>query len=231
MRFSLLVPSRYRPERLAAMVTSAAVTISGDNDVEACIYLDDDDPALDWYRQVLAGLLMPVHVVVGPRIVLGETWNKAAERSTGDVVMLAADDLRFRTDGWDRLVADAVDGAPDGIALVYGRDGIADERMATHPFLTRRWVDAVGRVTAPHFPVDYVDLWLHDVARMVGRARYLPELYVEHMHCSVGKAEVDACTTERLARAVGADLPGLYASTLHEREAEAGRLRAAMARR
>ena len=172
---------------------------------------------------------LPTRFVVGERCTLSDAWNRAAVEADGDVLMLAADDIRFRTPTWDILVEGSLGGLfPDGIGLVYGRDGHADRRMATMPFVTSRWVEVVGRFTAPYFVADYCDLWLHDVAERVGRAVFLPGLLIEHMHPSFGKGEWDVTHEERLERARRADLPTLWESTEWERASEAERLLAAI---
>ena len=159
---SLCCPTRYRPDGFAAMVESAYMMSAFPDQVEVVAYIDTDDPRLGDYWS--ASHQVSVEFVTGPRCTLSETWNRAAEVARGDVLMVCADDIRFRSVGWDSQVADTAGAFPDGIVLVYGRDGHADERMATHPFVTRRWVDVVGRFTAPYFQADYVDLWLHEVA-------------------------------------------------------------------
>jgi hypothetical protein len=224
---SLVCPTRGRPAKFASMVATAHRTASYDLRVEVVAYLDDDDPTAARYRAF--DYPLPTKLVVGERCTLTDAWNRAAERASGDVWMLAADDLRFRTPDWNVIVEGALRGAyPDGIGLAYGRDGHADERMATHPFVTRRWVEVVGRFTPPHFVADYVDLWLHDVAQRVDRCLYLPGLLVEHMHPAFGKGEWDDTHAERLERAAGANLPQLWDELEPERAAEAERLKAAM---
>lgn len=226
---SLVCPTRGRPDRFAEMVESAHTTAASPNRVQVVAYLDDDDPELGAYRNTDHPLT--VALLVGDRCVLSDAWNRAAQIANGSVLMLAADDLRFRSNGWDHAVEDCAESFPDGIALMYGRDGHADERMATHPFVTSRWVDTVGRFTAPYFVADYVDLWLHDVAKRVGRAVYLPQLLIEHMHPSFGKGEWDRTHEERIARAKVAGLPAVWNDTEDERRDEAAALLAVMERR
>lgn len=223
---SLVCPTRYRPDGFAAMVESAYMTVEDADRVQVVAYIDDDDPRLGDYRNTDHQLV--VALVVGERCTLSDAWNRAAAVAGGDVLMLCADDLRFRSLAWDALVADTAATFPDGIALMYGRDGHADERMATHPFVTSRWVDTVGRFTAPYFAADYVDLWLHDVAKRIGRAVYLPEVLVEHMHPSYGKGQWDDNHRERLERARAANLPQVWDDTEDERRQEAERLLAVM---
>lgn len=219
---SLVCPTRGRPDAFRTMISSAAIMAAHPENVEVVAYIDDDDPALAGYASATYSL--PVEQIVGPRCVLSDAWNRAGQWARGDVWMMAADDIRFISPGWDDIVTDAFAWYPDGIALVYGRDGHADERMATHPFVTRRWVDVVGRFTAPYFPADYCDLWLHDVAKRVDRAAYAPQLLIEHLHPSFGLGEWDQTHRERMERAEGAGLPAVWESTEDERAGEAARL-------
>ncbi len=229
---SLVCPSRYRPSQLLAMARSAYETATDPSAVELSVYVDDDDNVAAYQGALWVALLSSGRIrrhpllTVGPRCTLSDAWNRAAEKATGDVLMLCADDLAFRTPGWDVAVRAAFDSYPDRIALVYGRDGVSDR--PTHPFISRQWYEAVGRMTTPDFPADYADTWLADVADLVGRRHFLPDVLIEHMHYSVGKSERDACHDERLARAEGADLPLRYAEMWSERGREADALRVVM---
>lgn len=224
---SLVCPSRGRPAAFAAMVASALGRAADPDCVQVVAYLDDDDPELAEYRtEDVAGRMT---LLTGERCTLSDAWDRAAAEAKGDVLMLAADDLRFRTPGWDTIVFGCMAGLfPDGLGVVYGRDGHADKRMATHPFVSRRWVETVGRFTPPYFCADYVDLWLHDVASRAGRLAFLPGLLVEHLHPSYGKGAWDRTHEERLARAKDADLPALWGSLEAERAAEAEKVKAAI---
>lgn len=228
---SLLCPTRGRPGAFGAMIRSAAVTAAHPEDIEVVAYVDEDDPALGGYATAWQAGDYDINLlaqVIGPRCVLSDAWNRAGDWANGDIWMMAADDLRFVSLGWDDMVTDAFAQHPDGIALVYGRDGHADERMATHPFVTRRWVDIVGRFTAPYFAADYCDLWLHEVAKRINRATYTPQLLISHLHPSFGLGEWDGTHRERMERAREVDLPAMWKSTEGERVDEAVRLLTAM---
>lgn len=220
---SILVPSRGRPDQLARMIDSARATAAGP--VEVVARLDDDDPALQQYEEKLIGR---ASMIVGPRTVLSIYWNECWERAAGPVFHHAGDDLIYRTDGWDRLVLDAFAACEDRIVFVYGRDGYQDERLGTHGFLHQRWTDAVGYFVPPHFSSDFNDVWITEVARKIGRARYLPEMFIEHMHPVAGKGEWDLTHRERLARHKQDRPQLLYRRLAQKRERDARKLRAAM---
>lgn len=191
---SLLVPSRGRPEAFGVMCQSALFWADRRDDIEIVLRQDEDSPYLldsgdDW--------LVPL---IGPRHPLSSLWNDCADAASGDILMQCADDIRFRTPGWDTLVIEAFDQYPDRIAYIYGRDGIADQRMATHGFMHRRWYETLGYFTWPHFTSDYGDLWNHTIAQRLDRLHYLPDLFTEHLHPSVGKGEWDLTHQERVER-------------------------------
>lgn len=225
---SLLVPSRGRPEQLAAMWVTALETAHRPDDLELVARVDDDDPARDAYVEPFLGMVTLAAIYSGPRMLLSECWNECHRHAHGDLFMHAADDIRFRTPGWDTAVHAAFDRWPDRIAFVHGRDGIHDQALGTHGFLSAEWVAAVGYFVPPLFSSDYNDTWLNEVADTIGRRVYLPEVYTEHLHPLVGKGAIDATHEERMARAAADDVAAIWEQTGWQRQRDADRLRTAM---
>lgn len=221
---SVLCPTRNRPDSVRELIGTALETADGP--IEIIFYLDLDDPSADKVRAMLAG--GDLRAVAGDRIVLSQCWNECAAVARGEILMQCGDDIRFRTPGWDSEVRAIFDRIPDRIALVHGRDGHQDHRLATHGFLHRRWVDTVGYFVPPIFASDYNDQWLTEVADMLGRRVYLPGVYTEHMHPAAGKGEWDRTHQERLVRHRRDNVDALYAGTASLRTRDAGLLRAVM---
>lgn len=215
---SILCPTRGRPGNVRRLVQSAEQTASGP--VEFVFYCDNDDHVS---QEVCAELGT---VIIGPRIVLSQMWNRCYEQATGDVFMHCGDDIVFRTPDWDGMVLRTFERYPDRIALVHGRDGIHDQNLATHGFLHRAWVDAAGYFVPPYFSSDYNDTWNTEVADRLGRRVYLAEMYTEHMHFINGKAELDVTHQERLARHERDNPAGLYEKHAAERATQVTRLQA-----
>lgn len=181
------------------MASDAIMQADFPSEIEIIVRLDEDDPEdYGWTDEAVH-----VSAFTGPRQTLSDLWNQCARMATGDILMQCADDIRFRTQGWDSLVREAFDNYPDKIAYVYGRDGIADKRMATHGFMHRRWYEALGYFTWPEFTSDYGDLWNHTIAERLGRLHFIEELYTEHLHPAVGKAPIDETHRERMERDEG----------------------------
>lgn len=210
-----------------AMCDSAFRSAAGPAAVEVRAYVDDDD------RSGYERILYPGHgrrVVVkrGPRLTHSDYWNTLAKTADGDIFMLAGDDLRFETPGWDLVVEEEFERWPDRIVLVHGDDGgDHDQTVGTHPFLHRRWVDTVGYMTPPGFVSDFTDAWLDEVATALGRKVCVPIL-TEHQHPLWSKGDLDVTHRERLERHARENPGALYAVRSSERVRDVERLRASM---
>jgi hypothetical protein len=215
---SLLVPTRNRPHRLMEMIRSVMATSK--KLPEVLCYVSDDDHSYD--------CLMALNVIRGPRLVMSDLWNALVPHATGDIFMLCADDVVFRTPGWDVEIEKAFAEVPDKILLAFADDGSPNgKRFASLPFVSRKWVETVGYFTGPGFSADYSDTWPFDVATMIGRVKHVPVL-IEHMHHVWGKAQVDQTYQENKERMARDNPAKLYADRLPERMRDAEKLRAVM---
>lgn len=221
---SVLVPTRGRPHNMQRMVNSGRQTCGGR--VEYVFYIDDDDTPSRDMAIMLHEQGADVFWVHGPRgaLNLSQLWNECQKVATENVYQHSCDETIYRTEEWDTQVLDAFEAWPDRIGLVYGRDGIHDENLATHGFITRAWVDAVGYFVPPYFSSDYNDLWLHEVAGAVGRRRFLPDVFTEHMHPAVGKGPLDQTHQDRLARHGQDNVDQVWRDTFPQRQEDVRKL-------
>lgn len=217
---SILTPTRGRPDNITRLIDSALGTALQPSLIEFVFYVDYDDPTSDSAieRASIAGAR--TMTIAGERIVLSEMWNVCARAAHADVMMHCGDDIIFRSDNWDEYVLGEFDNYPDGIVLVHGRDGYQDERLATHGFRHRNWIDVVGNFVPPYFSSDYNDTWVTEVADRLGRRCYLPAVYTEHMHPVVHKGPLDKTHQERLARHAQDDPGRIYAQHANVRQEE-----------
>lgn len=193
---SVLLPTRKRREMFLRLYNSAMSLANHPGLVEVVYYVDEDDDSYDGLN------LYNATRISGPRVVLSEMWNACYEAATGDIFMHCGDDIVFRTEGWDDVIRSTFAEYPDGIAFVYGNDGNGESeknQFGTHGFVHRNWVDTVGYFVPPYFVSDYNDTFLNDMAKKVGRHRFV-DILTEHMHYSLGKSEMDENTKERLER-------------------------------
>jgi hypothetical protein len=225
---SLLLPSRGRPEGMQRMWRTALERALFPRQVEAIVYVDDDDPRAGFY-EALGKSMCQLRMIRGPRQVLSECWNDCFKLAGGEILMHCGDDITFETDGWDQIVRDAFEAVPDKILFAFGDDLSTNfPDLGTHGFVHRRWVEIVGYFVPPLFSSDWNDVWLTDVAKMVKRMHPLPQLVTEHHHYTFGKAERDQTHAEREERGARDNVVTLYQETLKRREVDAAKLRAAL---
>ena len=98
------------------------------------------------------------------------------------------DDHRVRTRGWDQTLTEAA--GPLGIA--YGDDLIQGEELPTAVVMGADIVRTLGQMVPPTLQHLFVDDYWKALGIGMGRLRYVPEVVIEHLHPSAGKAEMDA---------------------------------------
>lgn len=226
---SILVPTRGRPREFSRMIRSAFETATYPRFIEVVSYHDDNDPELDMYPDFRLHSMFDHYPAVGPQILLSEAWNNCFRRSHGGILMHCGDDIVFRTEGWDVEVRRAFARYPDHIVLVHGDDCSPNtDALATHGFMHRKWVETLGYFVPPLFSSDWNDVWLTEVADMIGRRVKIP-IVTEHMHYAFGKSEYDVTYRQREERGVRDDVGQIYADNAPWRESDAQKLREVMA--
>lgn len=233
-RIAILCPTRNRPKFLRELVSTAIETAEKPDLLEFIFYIDDDDRSYDNIFQQFEDIFEDffdenpqciVRKITGPRIVLSEMWNKCWEQASSDIFMHCGDDIRFRTENWDKIVCDKFDEYDDKIVFTYGYDGFFHNKdFGTHGFIHRNWTDVLGYMVPPYFCSDYNDTWLNDIAKMLDRHFYI-DIYTEHIHPATGKYHYDKTHTERLARARQENPLAIYNSKKDERVKCANKLR------
>jgi hypothetical protein len=223
---SLLVPTRNRPEAMERLCQSAYSTAKEKDDIEIVFYVDKDDKESKAKAEELKSKdEYNIKFLTGKRIVLSNMWNECYKIATGPIYQHAGDDIVHRTRYWDNYIRKEFEKYPDKILFVYGRDGIVDsDELGTHGFIHKNWIETVGYFVPPYFSADYNDTWLTDLAKRINRLVYLPDLYIEHLHFSVGKAELDETYKDQRARRKRDKVRALYREKEKEREQDALKL-------
>ena len=94
MRILIAVPSRGRPESFREMVKSARRTATHPEHLFIDVRVDNDDPKRSGYFTERG-----FRALQGSRRRLPQLWNELATGKHYDIIMMGADDLRFRTTG------------------------------------------------------------------------------------------------------------------------------------
>ena len=180
---SFCCPSRGRPELAMRLVDTATSTQQGKT--EFLFYLNDDDPALEKYKD----LLDEKHYTVGPNQSTCYSWNLMARKAKHDIMMLMGDDVQVQTTGWDEKIKKQIDEYKDKILMVVPSDGRTKGTLnlkdkiklwpdnplpAAHFAVHKNWINTLGYLAPPFFWHWHVDSYTQKVARKLGRCLYLP---------------------------------------------------------
>lgn len=233
---SILLPTRNRIPRLREMMLSALNKAGAP--IEIVVYVDDDpatdkfvrmDVNNDFIQEVKGAGPHILTVTTGERGLLSRYWNDCAAKAHGDILMLANDDIVFRTQDWAKVVEAEFAKSPNKIKLVHCDNGQSNAAtFATHPFIHRKWVEAVGYFVPPCFPGNWTDTWLFDVSQGAKCRVYIPTVMIEHLHPFWGKAAIDPTYMERVESEGRYRTANLYQDLWPLRELAISKLKEAM---
>ncbi len=105
------MPTRGRPAWAERFFKSVADFTTHLDQVEIIIYVDDDDIVSHY----LASNTVRVDRIIGPKMSMGRYNSTCLNRSRGDIIVLANDDMVIRTPGWDEKIRELDCGIPDGV--------------------------------------------------------------------------------------------------------------------
>lgn len=185
----VVVPTRGRPEALAALALHCKATCTADTLLLAVV--DTDDTTGPQYQAPAGTQVFFTWAPPGGGHVGAINWG--AEQALRDFQPYAIakldDDHRPRTKGWDVRYLEAL--RQLGTGIVYGNDLLQGERLPTAPALTADIVEALGYMGPPGLEHLYVDNFWRDLGQAADCLRYLPGVIVEHLHPLAGKAAMD----------------------------------------
>ena len=178
----IIVPSRNRPEGLRRLVDAIRCTSAGDPQLLVC--LDTDDAPS--YAPIEG-----VWYLIKERQRFVAWTNEAARLFANDFRYfgLIGDDIMPRTDRWDAAVVHTLEEL--GTGLCYTNDLLQGEALPTVCFMTTDIVKTLGYVQPPALVHLYSDNFWLELGRALDRIRYLPDVVLEHLHWSAGKATSD----------------------------------------
>lgn len=182
----MLIPTRSRPKRFRHAVESGLKTKTGR--IEFVGYVDDNDPLLHEYEKIE---LPDTRLIVGPRMGLARIIHRLIDSSLYSYLFLGADDIEFKTVGWDEKMAHAI--PEDCIGLVACEDNW--KQTFNHMMFHQKWVSLTGL-----FPDDFEhwgpDTYMKTVAEGVKRCYFLKDVVIEHHHFKNLKGKLDSTYQE-----------------------------------
>ncbi len=194
---SVLLPSRGRPEALAASIQSLREKARRPDQVEILVAADPDDQATATAAFELGCPCWVAPVRYGYSR-LNLYFNELARLAGGSWLVLWNDDARMETQGWDEII-NVLGGSylPSG-AKIHVCDLWVDGHspdLCTFPVISRAIYQAAGGYS-PH--TCHCDTWWQDIGRALGVIKPIP-VRVDHQRADLTGGHNDTTYHEGLA--------------------------------
>lgn len=168
MKFSIILPTRERPELLKRLLDSICVTSQDCSELEVLLAVDSDD-SITWefLNSNNYHFVKPFEVQRSLNF-SQDYYSFLGKQAKGRWVIVCNDDAVFETPQWDVLAYEVLKDKP---SIVYGwsEDGIGEFRAKGHgvyccfPLFGRGGIEALGCVFPSRIPTWGADIW----ARMI----------------------------------------------------------------
>jgi hypothetical protein len=182
-----IIPTRGRNDNSLRLFEAINATADF---TEVVFAIDSDD--VETYTGLIdatAGL-GNVKVVIANRMGMNGTLNHWALWFSPDYdyICFMGDDHLPRTGGWDTKLTEAI-GTNAGIA--YGNDLLQGENLPTAVVMSSKIIRATGFMSPPNLKHLFLDNYWLAMGQALENANYLPDVIIEHLHYTNGKAEHD----------------------------------------
>ena len=190
-KFSLVHPSRGRPEPAWRCMRMWLSRASDHNPIEYVISLDRDDAKgyLEFIREGTGKL--DFKVVIGPNENIVQALNRGAKAATGDVLIYLSDDFECPMN-WDREIQKAVLAKTDSNDWVLGVFDGHQKNTQTISIMSRTYYKRFGYMYYP----DYISMWADpdftETAKALGKLLDGFHLTFKHNHYTFGGMAFDA---------------------------------------
>lgn len=168
MKLAISLATRGRPDQVVDTIRKSVVNWSNP-ETTMVVQCDDDDPKT---ADALRAAKFSDRITINsqPREdTIADKWNRILS-VPADVYMSAADDDPYVIPGYDTKILEAAKRFPDGIGTVYG--ALANLSFTGVSAPTAKMCEKLGYIFPPLFPYWFVDHWVDDVFRMIGRITY-----------------------------------------------------------
>lgn len=187
MRMLTIVPTRGRCDNALRLFEAINATA----DFTELIFAIDHDDVAEYSDLIHATAgVNNVKVVIAARMGMNGTLNHWANWMAPDYdyICFMGDDHLPITAGWDTKLCEAI-GKEAGIA--YGNDLLQGENLPTAVVMSSKIIRALGFMSPPALKHLFLDNFWLAMGHALGNANYLPDVIIEHLHYTNGKAEHD----------------------------------------
>jgi len=159
MKLALIVPTRGRPRLLQASMTAFDELASGEHEIVYAICCDEDDNVTRCAAEALQHDINAVTVCAPRPLTIGKKMNDAARSIEADAYLWINDDTFPLTQYWDAALADVFE---QHRLPIFCWANVHEPAGGCDPVISKRYMEAVGRMLPEHFPFWFADTWVQE---------------------------------------------------------------------
>ena len=189
-------PARERKQKLFEKLDSYYGLMLDKENFTFLVSIDHDDEILNTPE-----VLERLNQYPNMKAIVGESKGKifACNRDIDehggdwDIVVLVSDDMMPQVKGYDMHIRKGYKKHfPDYDGVLHFNDGHQGKKLNTLCILGKPYYDRFGYIYSPDYISLYCDNEFMDVSRILGKAKYLPLVIIEHQHWAWGYGGMDA---------------------------------------
>lgn len=188
MKLLIKYPTRNRPEQFLKILSQYYDSAADKENINWLVSYDLDDKKMN-----PSIIERAKNIVPGIKIVGGYSRNKidACNRDMRsekewDIVVLISDDMEVAQKGWDDIIRKEMQkNYPDTDGVLWFYDGY-QERICTFSIMGKKYYDRFGYMYHPSYKSLWCDNEFTDVAKNLGKLKYIPNPIVKHQHPAWG---------------------------------------------
>ena len=172
--------TRSRPAKMAAAFATIQA-YSHTNNYTVGLTIDDDDSVTLESNELKDLLKFPnVYINAGKSNCKIHAINRGMAGWKGDIVVNMSDDMRFVKPGYDVDIINAFGNDLD--LFVHFPDGRVNHLLPTMSIMGRTYFDRFGYIYHPQYESLWCDNEAMDVAKKLGKYKYVPVQIFDHYH-------------------------------------------------
>jgi hypothetical protein len=193
MKILVKFPTRERPDKFYEYLVRC-IQMQETEDVKYQITLDDDDPKLKEYEEILANMAdFPVQGYISKSGSKVAACNRDMDLSgQWDICLLMSDDMWCLKQGWDRILIEEMSAHyPDMDGVLFHPDGRKDTAahnggrgLNTMCIVGRKYYERFNYLYHPDYQSLCCDDEFTEVADMLGKQFRAKEMLFQHKHYS-----------------------------------------------
>lgn len=192
MKLLIKFPTRNRPYKFLKVLSKYAEYLD-DKSTEIIVSCDLDDPSMneDYIKDIMLQY-KNVTLLFGENKSKIEAVNANLSGVNFDILLLASDDMIPIVKGFDTIIKNKMSECyPDTDGVLWFNDGHQENNLNTLCIIGKKYYDRFGYIYNPEYKSVYCDNEFMDVANILNKQTYFPEVIIQHQHPDWGYGNMD----------------------------------------